>query len=249
MLGEDPDDAFSLIPYEKGYSFLTNLENIVGGHQTLLKWIQSYIKQYARKTVTAFDVIASFAAFFPEHASKVDWEAWLDQPGMPPVDTRATLGTTKTAQVDSVVTTWTDKSGEGAKAADLADFHPTQVMYFLDQLLEHDSQLPVEKLKEMGALYGFDTSANAEIQMRWLQVRLRARDREAVPTAGEFLRRNGRGKYVKPVFNRLGDAQSGRDPCPAPSPPPFPQLGALLLARVYEQGAWRVEFAHVLADR
>lgn len=30
LKGKDPDDAFSSIPYEKGFNFLFHLENLVG---------------------------------------------------------------------------------------------------------------------------------------------------------------------------------------------------------------------------
>jgi leukotriene-A4 hydrolase len=30
LKGEDPDDAFSTIPYEKGFTFLFYLENLIG---------------------------------------------------------------------------------------------------------------------------------------------------------------------------------------------------------------------------
>lgn len=45
LSGEDPDDAFSGVPYEKGFNFLTHLEGVVGtpDFETFAK---AYINQY-----------------------------------------------------------------------------------------------------------------------------------------------------------------------------------------------------------
>ena len=37
----DPDDAFSIVPYEKGYHFLRYLENVVGGSEKFAPFIKS----------------------------------------------------------------------------------------------------------------------------------------------------------------------------------------------------------------
>eukprot|EP00967_Tisochrysis_lutea_P072326 scaffold96312_cov30-Tisochrysis_lutea.AAC.2 len=38
LAGIDPDDAFSSVPYEKGFSLLTYLTEIVGGHDEFEKF-------------------------------------------------------------------------------------------------------------------------------------------------------------------------------------------------------------------
>lgn len=43
LTGIDPDDSFSLVPYEKGQAFLWYLEDIVGGPGTDIKEWNSYL--------------------------------------------------------------------------------------------------------------------------------------------------------------------------------------------------------------
>jgi leukotriene-A4 hydrolase len=45
--GKNPDDAFSTIPYEKGYQFLLYLESL-DGELNFKKFINLYFKTYAR---------------------------------------------------------------------------------------------------------------------------------------------------------------------------------------------------------
>mgnify|MGYP006162158975 CR=1 FL=1 len=40
LAGIDPDDAFSSIPYEKGCTFLTYLEFLVGGHEAWMPFVK-----------------------------------------------------------------------------------------------------------------------------------------------------------------------------------------------------------------
>ena len=51
--GVDPDDAFSTVPYEKGFNFLYYLQTVAGGAEAFDPFFQSYIKKFAGKTVTS----------------------------------------------------------------------------------------------------------------------------------------------------------------------------------------------------
>ena len=52
----DPDDAFSSIPYEKGFSLLYYLEELVGGAEKFEPFIKEHVKKYQYKHVTAMGV-------------------------------------------------------------------------------------------------------------------------------------------------------------------------------------------------
>jgi leukotriene-A4 hydrolase len=58
LAGIDPDDAFSSIPYEKGCTFLTYLEFLVGGHEAWMPFVKvsSFIYRYiSRESCSQFD--------------------------------------------------------------------------------------------------------------------------------------------------------------------------------------------------
>jgi leukotriene-A4 hydrolase len=97
--GEDPDDAYSSIPYEKGSIFLLYLglfarrphtmpeshefsENTLGGLDVFLPYIRDYVKTFQGKSITTWDWKAHLYAYFERHGGgekldaldSVDWD-------------------------------------------------------------------------------------------------------------------------------------------------------------------------------
>lgn len=54
FLGIDPDDAFSTVPYEKGFNFLYYLEQILG-EENFAVLLKEWLKKYARITADSED--------------------------------------------------------------------------------------------------------------------------------------------------------------------------------------------------
>jgi leukotriene-A4 hydrolase len=63
LSGEDPDDAFSSVPYEKGFNLLNYLEGIVGSADFSL-FVKAYLDRFKFSTVTAGDFRDQFVGFF-----------------------------------------------------------------------------------------------------------------------------------------------------------------------------------------
>ena len=91
--GTHPDKAFSSIPYEKGFQFAYYLEHLVDP-KNFQKFLKEYIAEYYQKSINSNDFKASFEGFVKrnfswknstEILSKIDWDAWLNKPGLPPV--------------------------------------------------------------------------------------------------------------------------------------------------------------------
>ena len=58
----DPDDAFSSVPYEKGFNLLHYLSTVVGGAEVFEGFARAYVQHFKFKTLTSAD----FRAFFME---------------------------------------------------------------------------------------------------------------------------------------------------------------------------------------
>jgi len=65
LTGIDPDDAFSSVPYEKGFNFLFYLETVVGGLEPFLKFARAYFDEFKYSTITT----EQFKQFFLQHFS------------------------------------------------------------------------------------------------------------------------------------------------------------------------------------
>ncbi len=89
--GVDPEDAFSSVPYEKGFHFLYYLERLVG-REHFDKFIPHYFKTWARKSLDSYEFKKTFLDFFEgygdagikEKIATIPWEERFYKPGLPP---------------------------------------------------------------------------------------------------------------------------------------------------------------------
>jgi leukotriene-A4 hydrolase len=203
--GINPDDAFSRIPYEKGSLLLFYLETLVGGTDPMRQWLQSYFTTFRGQSIDSGEMAVHFLNHFP-NVPKIDWDTWLYGTGLPPFDPTTVLDKTLSNNCTLLAQTWIHYQGQGASAGDLKDFKSKQVMFFLDELINHSTHgLPHETLSHMASLYQFSESPNVEIKFRWLQLCLKSRYTEVLPQVGDFLSKHGRGLYVKPLYKLLDD--------------------------------------------
>ena len=96
LLGRHADDAFSEVPYEKGFNFLFYLEGLVNS-QTDFDLFRKILRQYFKKFEYKSLKYEEFRDFFIETINnelgdkakevldKIDWVQWIDAPGYPPV--------------------------------------------------------------------------------------------------------------------------------------------------------------------
>lgn len=77
--GIDPDDAFSRIPYEKGFYFLYRLQTLAGGAAAFEPFMKAYISHFALRTVTTDEFKAFLLEYFKgnEAIHSLDWDTWL----------------------------------------------------------------------------------------------------------------------------------------------------------------------------
>jgi len=82
--GVDPDDAFSTVPYEKGFNFIYYLQTVAGGPAAFDPWFKSYIDNFAGKTLTSFEFKDFYLAHFADKVDTtvIDWDNWFYSPGL-----------------------------------------------------------------------------------------------------------------------------------------------------------------------
>jgi aminopeptidase N len=77
LAGIDPDEGYSLIPYEKGYLFLCALEAAVG-RETFSRWLKTYLDTFRFGAITTDDFERHIEAALPGALAKVNARAWID---------------------------------------------------------------------------------------------------------------------------------------------------------------------------
>ncbi|XP_070157970.1 leukotriene A-4 hydrolase-like [Polyergus mexicanus] len=86
LIGVDPDDAFSIVPYEKGHTFLFYLEQLLDGPEVFEPFLKSYLNTYKYKSIKTDiwkDYLYQYFSEEVELLNSVEWDTWLHKPGMP----------------------------------------------------------------------------------------------------------------------------------------------------------------------
>ena len=77
LTDKDPDDAFSSVPYEKGFNLVYNIEKKVGTPK-FEKFAKKYLSHFSKKTVTSQEfqdfVMDEFGHL--EAMRNFDWDSW-----------------------------------------------------------------------------------------------------------------------------------------------------------------------------
>ena len=79
--GVDPDDAFSSVPYDKGYAFVRFLEGECGGDKHFMPFLKKYFDTYAFQSIATDHLRELYEKEFPSVI--IDWNAWTTLPGFP----------------------------------------------------------------------------------------------------------------------------------------------------------------------
>jgi len=208
LKGIDPDDAFSVIPYEKGHTFLWFLEQMVGGAAEFEPFLKAYITKFKYAILDTEDFRTFLIDYFAGKDGvfdKVDWDVWFNSPGMPPYEPKfdTTLADVSHALASRWVTWNPDAGPSPFTAADLEPLSSDQIVEFLGQLLQETTPLSIAKLKAMETAYGMNARNNCEVRFRWLRLGLAGRWREQVPAALKMVTEQGRMKYVRPIYRDL----------------------------------------------
>ena len=209
LKGQDPDDAFSSIPYEKGSTFLYFLEKWIG-RAKWDKFIPHYFTEFKCRSVDSYEFKATLITFFAEDAeaskvlNEVDWDGWFYKPGFPP---KPDFDTTLADQCYELADGWQAlNEGTGSwrpKSDDIKTFTSNQSIVFLEKIQTLPSPLKPELIELMGETYGFASSKNVEVASRFLVAGLQSKDKNVYAPAAELLGKVGRMKFVRPLFREL----------------------------------------------
>ncbi|KAG1741787.1 peptidase family M1-domain-containing protein [Suillus paluster] len=218
--GENPDDAYSGIPYEKGGNFLLHIERTLGGVDVFLPYVKDYVKTFMGKSITTdiwkehlFGYYTQFGGDDELEALKsIDWDAWLFGTGVTlpvPMEYDMTLA----QQSYKLAERWSKaKEPFEFDAADIDGMDANQIVVFLERLQSFDP-LPVVHIDHLGVLYGLVNTPNAEIRLRFYQVALLdPKSAKAEQYATEALgwvvgdedgMVKGRMKFCRPIFRAV----------------------------------------------
>lgn len=196
LQGVDPDDVYSLVPYEKGSRFLTLLERTVG-RERWDRFVGAYMSRFRFTSITSEEFLAFLAAELPGVAATVGAHAWVYEPGLP-----ANAPVFRSEALEGLaVLAAAFSSGARPEAAAIASWSPLQKLAYLQRL---PRELDAASCEWLDANLGLTASGNHEVLVEWLTIAGGSDHEPAFARIREVLTRVGRMKYVRPLYAALG---------------------------------------------
>ncbi len=187
LAGVDPDDAFSTVPYEKGYLLLRKLEE-TAGRARWDSFLARYLSKFRFQSIATQDFLDLLEAELPGLAAQARVLDWIDQPGLPADAPRPQSPRLRELQRLAA-------AAEEPRGA----LPPTELLVYLQAL-------PVLTPAQCAALdRRFELSSRQSLELRqtFVLAQLRAGAPDAVPAARRVLAETGRMKFLRPLFGEL----------------------------------------------
>lgn len=209
----DPDEAFSSVPYEKGFHLLFHLESKLGGPGAFDPFVKHYFGKFAKRSLDTYQFLDTLYEFYQDRREildSVDWETWLYKPGMPP---KPKFDTSLADSVYELAGRWfgAAQSGDYRQFTphDLNNVSTVQLVLFLDTLVQ--SREGVDWSKHTGTARTLldvyreriGESQNAEIVFRKFRFQIESRMESSYKELAQWLGTVGRMKFVRPGFRLL----------------------------------------------
>ena len=190
LQGVDPDEVYSLVPYEKGFLFLRCIEETVGRDRFNV-FLRHYLETHRFQSITTETFVAFVQARLPGVLEQVSGDVWLRGDGIPrnaprPRSSRleAVLALKAEVPPPSLAATWT----------------PTEWHLYLESV---PRPAPEVTCAELESRYHLTASTNAEILFSWLVLAVHSGHDAVLPRVDEALGQVGRMKFLKPLYAAL----------------------------------------------
>jgi leukotriene A-4 hydrolase/aminopeptidase len=190
LTGIDPDDAFSQVPYEKGYLFLKALE-AAAGREAFDRLLATWLGAHRFGAATTDDFLALVEQVLPGLLAKVDAKAWVDGPGLP-----ATYRKPESARLAAVL----EVAGRVPAASEAKAWSVAEWVLYLEAMPKPS---PLDVCRALDAEYELTSSKNSEVLVSWLVLACESGYAPVLPRVEELLGHIGRMKYLKPIYQAL----------------------------------------------
>jgi aminopeptidase N len=197
LAGVDPDEAFSQIPYEKGYLLLRAME-AAAGRPAFDEFLRRYLATYRFRALTTEEFVAFTERELPGVLASVDADAYLHKPGVP-----AGAPSPHSVRLEALVRV----RGTVPSVDTVKGWTPTEWQLYLEWL---PSDTPRDLIRQLDERFSLTKSRNSEVLVSWLVAALRAGWEPALQRAEAFLGEVGRMKYLKPLYGVLASSHEHR---------------------------------------
>ena len=195
LAGIDPDEVFSLVPYEKGAQFVLLLENAVG-RERFDQFLLKYIHTFHFQSITTDEFLTFLEQELPGVYQQVQGPRWVEEPDMPENELPVV-----SARVESVRKLAVGWNGGARPANEVTDsWSATEWQLYLQDL---PRELPEADCRWLDENFDLTSQGNYEVLVEWLTIAGGSAYQPALPRLREVLTQVGRMKYLKPLYTAL----------------------------------------------
>jgi len=203
LAGTDPDEAFSQVPYEKGYLLLRALE-ASEGREKFDRFLLAWIQRHSFQSVTTDAFLALVRELLPGADQRVPLLDWIDGTGLPksaPSPSSARWGELK-QQAAALL------QGALPSREEAAGFTPPELLLFLQSIPAGTS---AQTCTQLDALFALREKKSAELRCAFLSAAVTAGMPGAAERARELLLSIGRMKFLRPLYGALVAREQTRE--------------------------------------
>ncbi len=208
LKGRDPDDAYSVVPYEQGALFLSFLEAKFG-RDTFDRFLRRWFDEHAFQSVSTGQFLAfltnNLLSAHPGVVTDAQVQEWLHTEAIPSFAVMPTSDALeKVAQARDA---WLNGGSVESLAKTASAWSTQEWVHFIDSL---PRKLSAERLSSLDRQLKLTDSPNPEIAHVWFRLAISNRYSTAYPAMERYMVAIGRRKLVVPLYRDLAATPDGK---------------------------------------
>jgi aminopeptidase N len=203
LRGQDPDDAFTEVPYNKGKMFLDWLESQYG-REVFDSFIKNYFQYFSFQSITTENFVEYLTQNLlnknPDIVSIEQVNEWIYQPSIP---ANAIIPTTSLfSDIDDISQQWMENKLT-TKNIPTDQWTTQQWLYFLNNLPD---SLTTDRMVQLDKTFDLSNIQNSEIAHIWFLLSIRYNYQPAFANLRKYLMEIGRRKLIVPLYKELAQS-------------------------------------------
>ena len=208
LAGRDPDDAYSVVPYEQGALFLSFLEARFG-REAFDRFLRRWFDEHAFQSVTTTQFLAFLSTHLlsnnPGAVTDAQIQEWLHTDAIPSFAVMPRSDALE--KVERAREEWLAGGAIETLATASAAWSTQEWVHFIDSL---PRKLDRDRLTALDRRLKLTDSSNAEIAHVWFRLAIANRYTTAFPAMERYLIGIGRRKLIVPLYRDLAATPEGK---------------------------------------
>jgi leukotriene-A4 hydrolase len=215
LLGRNPDEAYSFVPYEKGFNFLYYIEKLINekAEKDLFRLIfKRYLSKFEGQSISSEDFKnflyeEIYNNFDKENATiiieKIKWDDWLYKPGIPEI--KNDFSNKYFDEVEkNLVKFYNEELGDDF-VKEFNGWHSKVKNYFLASISQDEkgSQLSDNNYNYLRDSLKLKNIGNISLRYKFLKIMLKNKRLDCLEELNEFLSEYGISTYLVELYTNF----------------------------------------------